>query len=625
MININHQSPKPTNKPAHDFNLHICSWNINDAKDSILGHKSSDADFANILSSNDIFCIQETKGEIKIPNYRCFNSLRPESRSGGLCIGIHHDLVKHCRYINTTKYSPDFQAIEISTNLTGLNSNLIIINVYDSPENSSYKAKLIKTGTFKDTLSSLNEFYESLPTNCDVLLLGDFNARTGNLNSISEDDNVRLQSLVDGSFNKTSYPTKPTRNSKDTVINERGRKLIDFATEWNLSIFNGSTIGDITGKWTCMRYNGQSVVDYLLASHKLLHRITALKILDFNEFSDHRPIRCSFKCTTGNTFSNGKTAFNFDAKPLGFRWKTANNESEIRYKESQKAEDITTSLDSIINRSCTTESDVYSLNDSLVNTIMEIAGRSLERKKIPKRKRTGKNSWYDYECRLLKRRVNKLAKRYIKSPTDLESRKMYYEERKRYRSFLKRKKWTFYANLNHEIEEANSINWDSVKKLKFNHGDLDKLDLYDLANFYNFFKELYNKQTLSPNRISDLKSKTSTSPSKHPSDDHDEHDDLLDDLNNEISQEEFEKVKNQYENRFVSSNSTIAGIAENLADNHVYNGGAEKINTELANFLSVTREDIQRVAKKYLTKDARIVLHYLPMEKGAEESENEEK
>ncbi|NRA11900.1 MAG: insulinase family protein [Crocinitomicaceae bacterium] len=92
-----------------------------------------------------------------------------------------------------------------------------------------------------------------------------------------------------------------------------------------------------------------------------------------------------------------------------------------------------------------------------------------------------------------------------------------------------------------------------------------------------------------------------------------------------ISQEEFEKVKNQYENRFVSSNSTIAGIAENLADNHVYNGGAEKINTELANFLSVTREDIQRVAKKYLTKDARIVLHYLPMEKGAEESENEEK
>lgn len=81
-----------------------------------------------------------------------------------------------------------------------------------------------------------------------------------------------------------------------------------------------------------------------------------------------------------------------------------------------------------------------------------------------------------------------------------------------------------------------------------------------------------------------------------------------------ISVEEFEKIQNQYENDFISSNSTIAGIAENLADNHVYNGGANKINTELQNYLDVTREDIQRVAKKYLTQDARIILHYLPKE-----------
>lgn len=80
-----------------------------------------------------------------------------------------------------------------------------------------------------------------------------------------------------------------------------------------------------------------------------------------------------------------------------------------------------------------------------------------------------------------------------------------------------------------------------------------------------------------------------------------------------ISQNEFEKIRNQYENDFISSNSTIAGIAENLADNHVYNGGTDKINTELAKFMNVTREDILRVAKKYLTQDSRIILHYLPM------------
>jgi predicted Zn-dependent peptidase len=30
--------------------------------------------------------------------------------------------------------------------------------------------------------------------------------------------------------------------------------------------------------------------------------------------------------------------------------------------------------------------------------------------------------------------------------------------------------------------------------------------------------------------------------------------------------------------------------------------------------MKVTREDILRVAKKYLTQDARVILHYLPKE-----------
>ncbi len=81
-----------------------------------------------------------------------------------------------------------------------------------------------------------------------------------------------------------------------------------------------------------------------------------------------------------------------------------------------------------------------------------------------------------------------------------------------------------------------------------------------------------------------------------------------------ISQEEFEKVRNQFENNFVSSNSTIAGVAENLADNHVYFGATNRVNTELEAYMKVTREDIQRVAKKYLTQDARVILHYLPKE-----------
>lgn len=79
-----------------------------------------------------------------------------------------------------------------------------------------------------------------------------------------------------------------------------------------------------------------------------------------------------------------------------------------------------------------------------------------------------------------------------------------------------------------------------------------------------------------------------------------------------ISDEEFTTIRNQMENSAVSSYSTVAGICESLADSHVYYGSANYVNEELGKYLAVTREDILRVANKYLNKDARVILHYLP-------------
>ncbi|WP_425390150.1 M16 family metallopeptidase [Ekhidna sp.] len=90
-----------------------------------------------------------------------------------------------------------------------------------------------------------------------------------------------------------------------------------------------------------------------------------------------------------------------------------------------------------------------------------------------------------------------------------------------------------------------------------------------------------------------------------------------------ISDREFQKLQNQIENDFVSSNSTVRGIAESLADYHVYYGDADLINSEIERYMSVTKEDIQRVAKKYLTPDNRVTLYYLP--KSAQQKPEDEK
>jgi predicted Zn-dependent peptidase len=84
-----------------------------------------------------------------------------------------------------------------------------------------------------------------------------------------------------------------------------------------------------------------------------------------------------------------------------------------------------------------------------------------------------------------------------------------------------------------------------------------------------------------------------------------------------VGEREFQKVKNQITTSLVTGNATMAGIAESLANNEVYFGDANLINTELDKYNKVTRQDVLNVAKKYLNKDNRIVLYYLPKEKPA--------
>ena len=79
-----------------------------------------------------------------------------------------------------------------------------------------------------------------------------------------------------------------------------------------------------------------------------------------------------------------------------------------------------------------------------------------------------------------------------------------------------------------------------------------------------------------------------------------------------IPEREFQKLKNQIESDFITSNATVASRAESLANYHIFYGDANLINTEIDRYLAVTREDIQRVAKKYYNKNNRVVLYYLP-------------
>lgn len=79
-----------------------------------------------------------------------------------------------------------------------------------------------------------------------------------------------------------------------------------------------------------------------------------------------------------------------------------------------------------------------------------------------------------------------------------------------------------------------------------------------------------------------------------------------------ISDRELQKIKNQIAKEVVTQNRSIAARAGNLATFHTFYGDANLINTEVDNYMEITKEDLREAAKKYFVPTNRVVLYYLP-------------
>ena len=90
-----------------------------------------------------------------------------------------------------------------------------------------------------------------------VIISGDWNARTWNLNEIKSA----------GHFMESDYMK---RNNYDQVVNTYGLRLVELCKNNNMIIVNGrvtSEQGVIENPFTCIKYNGVSTVDYAVADY----------------------------------------------------------------------------------------------------------------------------------------------------------------------------------------------------------------------------------------------------------------------------------------------------------------------------------------------------------------------
>jgi len=94
---------------------------------------------------------------------------------------------------------------------------------------------------------------------------------------------------------------------------------------------------------------------------------------------------------------------------------------------------------------------------------------------------------------------------------------------------------------------------------------------------------------------------------------------LTDVITHGVTATELEKAKNKTEARTVTSRLTLQGKADDLAHAALMFGDPDRANTILGEYLSITPEEIQFAAKRYLTTANRSAIIYEPAEIAVEE------
>ena len=224
------------------FRISLCAWNINGISGKILGNKLQNNDFLDNINQCDFVILTElwNQSQIEIPGYKSFrtpsNKANSSGRqSGGISLSFKSRFQNE---VTLVKNSNNFLWCKITKEIWGCAKDVYICGIYIPPQNSPHFSSDMFDQLENDIINYMSKGY--------VLLLGDFNARTGKyVDSVSKDGNELIEN--DRSANSL-HP--PNRNTFDNVINKHGKRLLEICKSFDLKILNGRTKGDTLGRPT---------------------------------------------------------------------------------------------------------------------------------------------------------------------------------------------------------------------------------------------------------------------------------------------------------------------------------------------------------------------------------------
>ena len=230
-----------------------------------------------VAGGHDILVFTETwlgEGQLApdIEGYRAFHWARPQalrssSARGGMACYVRTQLHQHVT-LEGGDASNSFAVMRISKD-AGFERDLYLFVCYIVPRKDT-RISIATRGIWAELRDSVG----AALSKGQVLLVGDFNARTGHR------ADYRSSDLLDEQHQFGLEPICTQRNSQDAVVNPHGRELLRLCQQTGLRIANGRVPGDEPGRISYVSPKGHaSLVDYVVACPRAFGLVTHLSVV----------------------------------------------------------------------------------------------------------------------------------------------------------------------------------------------------------------------------------------------------------------------------------------------------------------------------------------------------------
>lgn len=360
--------------------LSISAWNVHG-----LGEKLNDESFLEKIN-NDINILLETwtgiNKKVSLPDYASISKSRKKRKkckrnSGGIIVFYKKTLSKGLTYLEKGTKSENRLWLKLDRNFFDFDKDLYVCSVYIPPINSNY---------YENDFETLENEISIFANKGKILLVGDFNSRTGCHPDYIVNDSLRLNDFSEENILPRNYliDSVDERKNQDKISNNHGKKLLEMCISSRLRILNGRYMGDSLGFFTCLTSNGLSCVDYAILSESLLPSVLYFITQDFNYLSDHAQIKVILKCNIKKESRYSSICANW-AEVKGYKWSA---ESSIKLINALSNDKVRTNIIDFEIKSFSEDQKGVDEATEVLNTIFcEIADQSCKKVKSKKKQK----------------------------------------------------------------------------------------------------------------------------------------------------------------------------------------------------------------------------------------------